>query len=57
MVKNSTEIGIVIIIFAAFFLLSGLEMLDFQMIDPRFSTVLAFVMVAIGVYMVGQKKE
>ena len=54
--KNNTEIGIVIIIFAAFFLLSGLEMLDFQLLDPKLSTIIAFVMVAVGVYMIGEKK-
>ena len=57
MSKNDTEIGIVIIIFAAFFLLSGLEMLDFQMIDSKVSMVLSFVMVAVGVYMIAKKKE
>jgi len=57
MAEKDAQWGIIILIAAAFFLISGLEMLDikFEFFDPGTSTLIAFVLVAIGVYLVTKK--
>jgi len=55
MAEKDVQIGIVIVIVAVFFLFSGLEMLDFQIFDPQLSTFLAFILVAVGVYLITKK--
>jgi len=52
---DNTEKGILLVIGATFFLLSGLELLDIQVFQPEFSMLLAFVLVAAGVYLLAKK--
>ncbi|MFA5930910.1 MAG: hypothetical protein WC821_01200 [archaeon] len=55
MTEKDSQLGIVVLIAAAFFLMSGLEMLDFQLFDAKVCTLLAFALVAIGVYLITKK--
>jgi len=52
---DNTEKGILLIIGATIFLLSGLELLDLQIFEPEFSMLLAFILVAAGVYLLAKK--
>ena len=52
---DNLEKGILFIIAAVFFLLLGLEMLDFQVIEPAFSTLLAFICLGVGMYFITKK--
>jgi len=53
--EKDVQSGIVVLILAVFFLFSGLEMLDFQLIDPQISTFFSFILVAVGVYLITRK--
>lgn len=55
MAEKDLQWGIITIIVAAVFLMSGLDMLDFVLVDREFSTLIAFVLVAIGVYLITKK--
>jgi hypothetical protein len=55
MAEKDLQWGIITIIAAVVFLLSGLDMLDFQFFDRQFSTFVAFVLVAAGVYLLMKK--
>lgn len=52
---DNLEKGVLCIIAAVFFLLLGLEMLEFQLFEPQFSTLLAFVCIAVGIYYITKK--
>jgi hypothetical protein len=47
-------IGIIAVGVAAYFMLVGMEVIDipYRIVEPDFGTLLAFVLVAIGVYLV-----
>ncbi|HNV01323.1 MAG TPA: hypothetical protein PKK60_02740 [archaeon] len=47
--------GIFLIAVSVFFLLSSIEVLEWELFDAGFSAVAAFVLVAIGVYFVTKK--
>ena len=53
--EKDVQTGMIALIFAAFFLLSGLEMLDFKIFDPQLSTLIAFILVGVGVYLISKK--
>jgi len=55
MADKDVQFGIIILIFATFLLLSGLEMLKFELFDEQFSMFLSFILVAIGVYLIAKK--
>lgn len=57
MAGNDAQWGILVIIAAAFFLFTGLDIMKSDVIsfDPRASTLIAFVLVAVGVYLVTKK--
>ncbi|MFA6065390.1 MAG: hypothetical protein WC746_06105 [archaeon] len=55
MAEKDVQTGIVVLFVAVFFLFSGLEMLDIQIIDPQLSTLLAFILVAVGIYLITKK--
>jgi|GEM_PF-1928747 len=52
---KETQQGMLIIVIATFFLLSALEVLDYVFIDAHFSALAAFVLVAVGVYLITKK--
>ena len=54
MVEN-LEKGVLFIIDATFFLLLGLEMLEYKPLEPGFSMLLSFICLGIGVYFVTKK--
>ncbi len=47
--------GIVLIIVSVFFLLSSINVLEWEIFDEGFSAVAAFVLVAIGVHLISKK--
>ncbi|MFA6269397.1 MAG: hypothetical protein WCW13_04670 [archaeon] len=53
--EKDLQWGIVAIAAAVIFLLSGLEMLEFQFFDRQFSIFIAFVLVASGIYLIMKK--
>jgi len=55
MAEKDAQIGIVLIIVAVVFLMSGLEMLEYSVLNDKFSTLVAFALVAVGVYLVAKK--
>ena len=55
MAEKDLQWGIVLLIGAAIFLMSGLDMLDFEIVDQQFSTLMAFVFVAAGIYLITKK--
>jgi len=52
---DNIEKGILCIIASVFFLFSGIEILDFQVLDPGFSMILAFIFLGVGVYFTTKK--
>jgi hypothetical protein len=55
MAEKDAQIGIIVLIFASFLFFSGLGMMKFEIFDEQFSMFLAFVLVAIGVYLIAKK--
>ncbi len=55
MAEKDVQLGMIIIVFATFFFLSGVDMLRIRVFDEGFSMFLAFILVAVGVYMVTKK--
>ncbi len=55
MAEKDMQLGMIIIVFATFFFLSGMDMLRVEVFDEGFSMFLAFILVAVGVYMVAKK--
>jgi hypothetical protein len=53
--EKDVQMGIIVLFVATFFLFSGLEMLDFKIIDPQLSMLLAFILVGVGVYQITKK--
>ncbi|NMA44716.1 MAG: hypothetical protein GX950_02825 [Candidatus Diapherotrites archaeon] len=47
--------GIFLIAISVFFLLSSIKVLEWDLFDPGFSSIAAFILVAIGVYLVSKK--
>jgi len=54
-VVENLEKGVIFIIAATFFLLLGLEMLEFKLLEPGYSMLLSFICLGIGVYFVTKK--
>lgn len=52
---KETQQGIFLIALSVFFLLSSIEVLEWEMFDAGFSAVAAFILVAAGVYFVAKK--
>lgn len=52
---DNLEKGILFIIVATFFLFSGLELLSFQLFEPGFSVLIAFISLGIGMYFITKK--
>jgi hypothetical protein len=52
---DNLEKGVLCIVAATFFLLLGLKMLDFQIFEPEFSTLLAFICLGVGIYFLTKK--
>jgi hypothetical protein len=55
MAERDVQLGIMVLLVAAFFLFSGLDMFGFRIVEPEFGTLIAFVLVGIGVYLVTKK--
>ena len=55
MAEKDVQTGIIVLLIATFFLFSGLEMLDFQLVDSQMSTFLAFILVGVGIYLITKK--
>jgi len=54
--SKDTQYGIILIIAATFFLMSGLDILEYKLFEETFSTMIAFGLVAVGVYMIAKQK-
>ena len=52
---DDTQIGMVVIIVAVFFLISAMGLLEHRILDEGVSALVAFVLVAYGVYTVAKK--
>ena len=52
---DNLEKGILCVIASVFFLFSGIEILDFQVFDPGFSMILAFILLGVGIYFITKK--
>ena len=52
---DNLEKGILFIIAATFFLFSGLELLSFQVFEPGFSVLIAFISLGVGMYFITKK--
>jgi hypothetical protein len=52
---DNLEKGILFIIAATFFLFSGLELLSFQVFEPGFSIIIAFIALGVGMYFITKK--
>jgi ABC-type protease/lipase transport system fused ATPase/permease subunit len=55
MAEKDVQWGMITIMIAVIFLMSGLEMLDFVIFSEHFSTLIAFILVAVGVYLITKK--
>jgi hypothetical protein len=55
MAEKDVQNGVIILLIATFFLFSGLRMLNFQLFEPEMSTLLAFILVAVGIYLITRK--
>jgi len=55
MAEKDAQWGIIMVIVAAIFLIAGLGLLDYDFLDEKFSTLIAFVLVAVGVYLIAKK--
>ncbi|MEK6959005.1 MAG: hypothetical protein AABW59_03105 [archaeon] len=55
MADKDVQTGILLVIGATLFLLSGLGMLEFELLNSRMSMLVAFVLVALGVYLIAKK--
>ncbi len=55
MAEKDTQLGLIVIVFAVFFLFSGMDLMTISIFEPEFATFLAFILVAIGIYLVAKK--
>lgn len=55
MAENDLPLGLVFLAFAIFFLLSGMGLMKTRIFEPEFSTFIAFVLVAVGIYLITKK--
>jgi multisubunit Na+/H+ antiporter MnhG subunit len=54
--SKDTQTGMVMVIIAVFFLMSGMGLLEHQVLDEGLSTLIAFVLVACGTYLIAKAK-
>jgi hypothetical protein len=52
---DDTQIGMVVIIVAAIFLVSAMGLLEYRIIDEGISALIAFILVAYGVHLISKK--
>jgi hypothetical protein len=57
MADRDMEIGIICIIVAVFFMISGLDLLEVTLFSTGLSSLLAFVLVAFGSYQIGRSSK
>jgi len=57
MADRDMEYGLVCIVAAVFFLISGLDLLEVTWFSTGLSSLLAFVLVAIGSYQIGKSSK
>ena len=55
MAEKDVQLGMITLVVAVIFLMSGLEMLDFKLFGSQLSTLIAFILVAVGVYLITKK--
>ncbi len=54
---DDTQVGMIVIIVAAFFLVSAVGLLEYTILDEGISALVAFVLVAYGVYLISKKES
>jgi len=52
---DDTQIGMVVIIIAAIFLISAMGLLEYSILSEGISALIAFVLVAYGVHLISKK--
>ena len=52
---DDTQLGMIVIIVAAFFLVSAMGLLEYRFLDEGISSLISFVLVAYGVYLITKK--
>jgi multisubunit Na+/H+ antiporter MnhG subunit len=57
MADKDLQYGIICIILSVVFLISGLDLLENTLFSKGLSSLLAFVLVAIGAYLIGQASK
>jgi len=55
MTEKDIQLGVIIVVFATFFFLSGIDVLRIEVFDKGFSMFLAFILIAVGVYLIAKK--
>jgi hypothetical protein len=57
MANKDMQYGMILIIISVFFLISGLDLLEHTWFNTGLSSLIAFVTVAIGAYLLGQNNK
>jgi len=52
---DDTQIGMIVIIIAAFFLVSAMGLLEYRFLDEGICALIAFALVAYGVHLISKK--
>jgi high-affinity Fe2+/Pb2+ permease len=55
MADKDTQLGIIVLAFSVFFFMSATGMMRFEVFENGFSMFLAFILVAVGVYLITKK--
>jgi len=51
--NRDVQYGILLIIASVFFLMAGLDLFENQILNTGFGSMMAFILVAIGAYLIG----
>ena len=53
---DDTQIGMIVIVAAVFFLISSMGLLEYSFLDEGISSLIAFILVAYGVHLISKKQ-
>ena len=54
MAERDLEYGVILVIASVVFLMSGMDLLEPTLFSKGFSTLMAFILVAIGTFLIGK---